>query len=641
MRFSVWTEHWRTAALAGWVCIVAALAACGGGGGGGSESGGGGGTPGPTGLVPVAPAPGAVVVADSREFRPFSEGSVWTYRQYAPFTGPIETRVRQQSSGGSGVMEVDPNGVDAVVTLNRNASGDTVASLRLQLLGSRTLTITGTELTRELRAGQQLVLFDSRVADVGDLDGDGRTDALDVAVWRVVVGLEDQLLPLSVRPLSSLRVDERIVLRTVPSGGGASRRVESRGSSWYAEGLGLVRSLSLADDGVSAEDDRRLSSFDAGSRGVGLLALTEGAAPPEWPTGQTVVIGDQILALEPSFGLVLRDSRGRVVSTAPPAREGDGLGRDPQILATSSGVRLVGVPSLGNLGRVSVDAIGADGRLSGARLGGFDLPSSDVRSCPGCRRIAAHPESSTIWYATIESEEPTPGTSRDRLAVHRLGADGVLRGEQILFRSPSASYSYVDLRDAVAHASGLWVLLEEFDAELGRALRIVAFDNEGQLVFSRRYPPTVVDRVRLLVDGSAKWLAWRPIGDGTPGGEPRPRAVRLTDSGSPIGVEDTDEGLNAARLDALPSAFDAGWPFNVTVGGGRWWITGVENSSALDDGANVPSRHAVIGWLDPVDEAGLRAPPAVLRNPAGFVAPVGVVLRDRVLWGFGPLLLWR
>jgi hypothetical protein len=217
----------------------------------------------------------------------------------------------------------------------------------------------------------------------------------------------------------------------------------------------------------------------------------------------------------------------------------------------------------------------------------------------------------------------------------------VLRGEQILFRSPSASYSFVDLRDAVAHASGLWVLLEEFDADLGRALRIVAFDNDGQLVFSRRYPPTLVDRVRLLVDGSAKWLAWRPLGDGASGQEPRPRAVRLTDSGNPIGVPDTDAGLDAALLHALPSVFDAGWPFNVTVGGGRWWLTGVEVSSALDDGATAPSRHAVIGWLDPVDEAGLRAPPSVLRNPAGFVAPVGVVLRDRVLWGFGPLLLWR
>ncbi len=633
------------------IVLVCGLAACGGGGGGDSPPGGG--PAGPTGLVPAAAAPGAVVVADSRDYRPLSAGSTWTYRQYARGVGPSETRTRHEGSGASEVREVDLGGVDSDVTLRRNAAGDTVATLLLPLGAGRNLTISGTELTRELRAGQQLVVFDSRVADVGDLDGDGRSDALDIAIWRVVVGLEDQVLPATGRPLRVLRIDERIALRTVPTGAGGPRLSVVRGSSWYAQGVGLVRSVSFADDGVTTEDDRRLSGFDAGSRGLGTLTLTDGAVQAVPVVTRSVVTGDQIFTLESGVGLGRRDSRGRLLGTAPSTRTGDSSSTQQELAATPDGVRLITIPPLGSPGGIQIDAVGADGRLAGPRLGGFELPTDRTILCASCRRLASHPESSTIWFVTTETAMPEPSVSRTYLVLRRLGSDGALRGSPVEYIPPSAgSFVIFEVRDVKAHAGGVWVLLDELVGGVGRGLRIVAFDNAGNVVFSRRYRPVTAsgtewDRVGLVMDGSSRWLLWTPralIG-GT--GDRVPRAVRLGADGAPQGVPDTDEGLGAASLGALPEALWGNWPFNVVAAGGRWWISGFEISPAYDDGASGPRQHTVIGVIDPVDEAGLRGAPAVLRHAAAEVGPVGLVLRDWVLWGTGsggfgpPVLLWR
>lgn len=635
------------------IVLVCGLAACGGGGGGDAPAGGG--PAGPTGLVPAAPAPGAVLLSDSRDYRPLTAGATWTYRQYARGVGPSETRTRHETAGTGEIREFDLGGVEADVTLRRNTAGDTVASLLLPVAPGRNLTISGTELTRELRANQQLVVFDSRVADVGDLDGDGRSDALDIAIWRVVVGIEDQVLPATGRPVRVLRVDERIALRTAPTGPGGPRLSVLRGSSWYAEGIGLVRSVSFADDGVTTDDDRRLSGFDAGSRGLGLSTVFDGAVPVVPQQSRAVAVGDQILTLESGVGLGRRDNRGRLLGTSPSLRDGDGPFAPQELVFTPDGVRLVTwVPSPSGLsGSVQVDAVGSDGRLAGPRLGGFELTAGRTSACVSCRKLATHPESSTLWFVSTETGTPSPGVSQTYLVLRRFGSDAALRGSPIDYIPPfTSSFINFEVLDVKAHASGVWVLLNENDGGLSAALRVVAFDNAGSLVFSRRYRPATTDsgggwdRAGLVVDGASRWLLWTPRSSFGSTGDRVPRAVRLGPDGTPVGVPDTDDGLGAARLNALPEALWAGWPFNVTAAGGRWWISGFEVSSAYDDGASGPRQHTVIGVLDPVDEAALRGAPVLLRDIASSVGSVGLVLRDRVLWGSGggfgpPLLLWR
>jgi hypothetical protein len=427
-----------------------------------------------------------------------------------------------------------------------------------------------------------------------------------------------------------------------------------RGTSWYAEGVGLVRSVSFADDGVTAEDDRRLSGFDAGTRGLGLLTAVDGAIQAVPLMSRSVAIGDQILTLEPGVGLGRRDNRGRLLGTSTSLRDGDSPFLQQELVVTPDGVRLIGRTPAGSIGRVLVDAVGSDGRLAGPRLGGFDLSTDRTSLCSACQKLATHPESSTLWFVTTETGMPSPGLSQTYLVLRRFGSDGALRGSPIDYIPPfSSSFINFEVRDVKAHASGVWVLLDENDGGVSFALRVVAFDNAGNLVFSRRYRPVTTsgtgwDRASLVVDGASRWLLWAPRAwFGGTGDLIVPRAVRLGADGAPLGVPDTDEGLGAARLNALPEALWSGWPFNVVADGGRWWISGFEVSSGYDNGASGPRQHTVIGVLDAAEEAGLRGAPVLLRDTASSVGLAGLVLRDRVLWGTGsggfgpPLLLWR
>lgn len=112
-----WNRSWMAVALT----IAAAVSGCGGGGGGASSGPGTVGT-GPTtptvpppvaasGLVPVAPTPGATLYADAAALRVLRAGAVWTYHGIEQPSGTSSNEFRAytntvtHAAAGTGIVE--------------------------------------------------------------------------------------------------------------------------------------------------------------------------------------------------------------------------------------------------------------------------------------------------------------------------------------------------------------------------------------------------------------------------------------------------------------------------------------------------------------------------------------------------------
>ena len=97
------------------------------------------------------------------------------------------------------------------------------------------------ELRSPVQQNDQYIVFERNGFNFGeDVDGDGRSETADVAVFRRVVGLED----LNVRGVTfagTVRVDTMTRLRLIPTGGTAPATGEFIQSDWYAPGVGIVK----------------------------------------------------------------------------------------------------------------------------------------------------------------------------------------------------------------------------------------------------------------------------------------------------------------------------------------------------------------------------------------------------------------
>lgn len=290
------------------IAVALLLAACGGGGGGGSSS-----TPAPVpapapapapppppSLIPPAPAPAEVLSTEAIQLRPLQAEASWTYqgesvqvRADGSSFGTIvsyQNIVKHLLRGGGGVIEQASNaGNEGSSSKELLLSGQEVRSIeQLDLAGSgKPQTIQWPELRSPVRAGDQYTLLDSTLIELTkDLDGDGKNDAVEVAVYARVVGAE--VLPSQrFGTLDSVRVDTFIRARAkLTLSKIEAPVVEARAKVWYAQGLGIVRQTieEVPDtNGLRRVYTEQLRSFQAADRGLGFTELVPLRLPADFP----------------------------------------------------------------------------------------------------------------------------------------------------------------------------------------------------------------------------------------------------------------------------------------------------------------------------------------------------------------------
>ena len=268
--------------------VTLTLAAC--GGGGGDAAGTGTSTvPGASGLLPAATAAGATLETDVARLRVLRAGATWRYTGVVRPVGAAArayTNVVTHTLDATGVMESSTNPLDsgADSQVVRIEAGAVKIALSMADLGVLR-TIDFVELRAPVRVGDQITQFDERLADaIADLDGDGRREGLDLAIWTRVIG--EEVIDLLHRPgVRAVRVDTSIAMRLRPSASTSPEQptLTSVQRNWYMAGVGLGRSESETPSELSpgATDlvVEELESWDGLTEGLGAMPPVTGRVP--------------------------------------------------------------------------------------------------------------------------------------------------------------------------------------------------------------------------------------------------------------------------------------------------------------------------------------------------------------------------
>ena len=271
--------------------VTLTLAACGGGGGGGGDAAGTGtGTvPSPSGLVPLATEAGATLETDVARLRILRPGATWRYTGVVrPIGAPVRayTNVVTHATEAAGVMESGTNPLDGGADSQRVRieAGAVKTALSLADLGvSRTIDFV--ELRAPVRVDDQITQFDERLADaVDDIDGDGRREGLDLAIWTRVIG--EEVIDLMHRPgVRAVRVDTSVAVRLRLSASTSPEQptVTAVQRYWYMAGVGLVRTESeTPSETLPGGADlvvEELESWDGLTEGLGAMPPVTGRVP--------------------------------------------------------------------------------------------------------------------------------------------------------------------------------------------------------------------------------------------------------------------------------------------------------------------------------------------------------------------------
>lgn len=335
MTHRAWT---RPGALCALVALVV-LAACGGGGGGGGSEPAPPPLPGPSTLIPAPPALGATLETDATALLPQVEGASWIFwgrqsnaagtellryeTRYTLTRSGSDWLLKGSNSGNAGADEerftVTAGEVQQIESL-QFAANQPAESLRFALLRS------------PVRVGDQVSVFSRRLDAVGDQDGDGKSDSLDVAAYVRVIGREDVTLASGAK-VSAVRVETHFLQRPLLSKTNQfGPTVELVGVDWFAKSLGWVRrqAPTIAPSGIVLTNDEQLVAADAGEAGLGAaepLVLVNPADSPDqagqpltvnFPAIQRVAGGVLVVGQNPVITypgrqlLTLLDKRGRV-----------------------------------------------------------------------------------------------------------------------------------------------------------------------------------------------------------------------------------------------------------------------------------------------------------------------------------------
>lgn len=421
------------------VWLTAVLAACGGGGGGGSGGGGGGNTL--SGLIPASGPLGATLLADATRLRVLRPGATWRYAGRS--IAGEHVNVVTQSSAASGVDEHASNGLgDGPDTYGvRFVGGEVRQRTSLPAFGLPE-EVDFVELRSPVRVNDQITQFDRRLANaIDDLDGDGRAEALDIAVWTVVVG-EETLDLAQRRGVRSVRVDTFIAARVRGSTGPVGEVVTGDQSVWYAEGIGIVRMRTRVPGntpGIPDETTEELDAWDGLTEGLGGMPTTLALHPANGsalgPMEHGVRFDTHALLLR--SGGDLGEHALHLVSVAPNARviavqehaaaNLDGIALAPELTRplhrVGDGVVVIArqsaAPNAFALLRFDAD---------GQRRPGGAVPIVDGAGHPLQGYIAATGDASSLWLLTLRRLDPANDPFLSNLELVGLDETGAARG---------------------------------------------------------------------------------------------------------------------------------------------------------------------------------------------------------------------
>ncbi|WP_374674081.1 dockerin type I domain-containing protein [Ideonella sp.] len=200
--------------------------------------------------------------------RPLAPGATWTYAgEYfgSPDFSVPYTDVVTHTGAPRGVTEA---------ASNQFATGP--ASVVIALEGGHVIRPGGVDLDEDgttdivdpvllrspVREGDQIVYLDERTLTTADVDADGRMDSLDAAIFSRVIGRESVSLGADLGTVQAVRVDQTTLARMVLTTGSVWPTSTTVVSTWYAEGVGVVRrTWHNSSDGQSVPfADERLSA---------------------------------------------------------------------------------------------------------------------------------------------------------------------------------------------------------------------------------------------------------------------------------------------------------------------------------------------------------------------------------------------
>lgn len=630
------------------LCVVAFLAGCGGGGGSGTP-----GSPDPggsTGLVPPAARLGAVLHQRATTLRPVILGAQWHYRfnDYAGL-GPGTYTTTATRAITNGVTEVDSDDPSSAVSITVDAATGSVriASTLEIAAGAPVLRIDGFELRSPVQVNDQWVLLDRRIEDSGlDVDGDNVADRLDIALYRVVIGSESITLPEAAAPVDTVRVDTFSRTRFTPSGGGAAQTETLRQSSWYAQGVGVVRGATHASGGTRAYDaETWLTGFDGVTRGWGVVVRPSqrlpGSGSNAGPASDAAQVADGIVATT-AFHVVKLDLDGRIVGAKTYAEAG--LEPGGWLAATRAGLRLVATSDPDD---IRITRLADDGtRIGSGPVGRIDLSAlNDVNAFVQLAAFTWEPGGDRFWLVWKRTTTAA-GVSRDEVLARSFDANGqAVSGELALATRDGVGPTVIA---RATPTSGLLVTWTEYSSN-GTANAQTQLDRDGGTQWTSHQPGTAGSGPCCLFpwsDASGTWLTWRgPSGSG----EDEAYGVRIDASGRFVGVATGDAAFASERLTVVDASFGARLPQRMAVRESRIHTTAtVFGAPYADDdrafnhleyaefelGAGAmaagmrQSRRLVLG--DGLAEPVVR--PFVLDDRILLLTDDGVTLRPAIVW---------
>jgi hypothetical protein len=454
---------WSRSLRAFVLTIAVTVTGCGGGGGsapaGASGSGATVGSPPPvaaSGLVPVAPTPGATLYADAAPLRVLRAGAVWTYRGIDKPDG--ENAIRSEvyantvthAAAAAGVVEhgTRPFNSDSETTPIRYERGAYLSTSQIAFSeNAPPQTVDIVELRSPVKVNDQYVSVDKHIDDSGvDVDGDNVNDALDVAIYSTVVGEETLDLP-NRRQVKAVRVDMHLRARATASKTKTTTPVyDAVQSTWYAPGLGVVKTrveepnVNVVANHVITEI---LENWDGVTEGLGHTPTVDAMAPAGSSSPGLALqyllgaVGFDTHAVAVGFipgeaqvaGLAVAqlDVRGNVVAnrryTAAELFPFTQYFAEPRVLRVGNEVRIFSLIGSQELWMVSLDSTGQNIVRPAVRL------ASDMQSSPDADRISysVASDDAGIWVGWLRI---TPGGSSYTMSIlaQHFDANGQVPG---------------------------------------------------------------------------------------------------------------------------------------------------------------------------------------------------------------------
>lgn len=408
----------------GALLVAAGLSACGGGGGGGDASPPPGAPAAVTGLVPTAPALGITLYSDATALRPLIAEGVWSYRgvetrsDASVPTTVYDNVIAQQAAAGGAVTEtatnVDNTGL-AEQTVSVRAGEVHVSSLQ-DLGDGQSQVVDQLELRSPVRVGDQYIVLDRRTADTGvDVEGDGKIDVFDFAVYSRVIG-EEYIDLVSYPQLRTVRVQTVVLARfRLSSTGAFTETLSGTSDTWYAQGVGPVKratDVPGAAAGSRVLTSETLVNWDGVNKGIGFLtpkpAVTSTGTRLQYVIGavsfDTHALMMNFAGTFASRGIALSqvDARGALVSTTSYA---DINAARARLVRVGGAARVVAMDDSG-LYMYSYDAVG-NATSSGPVL----LRAGGTTGTATNEEFIAGAEGNTLWIAWVQvSDDPMAAT---------------------------------------------------------------------------------------------------------------------------------------------------------------------------------------------------------------------------------------